>query len=101
MTVNGIGGISLVSPSFTEVKRTEDLGKGLKTFSEYFKDALDNTNNLLLESEKLTEDFAAGRTDNIHQVLIAGEKAEIALQFTMQIRNKILDAYNEIMRMQI
>jgi flagellar hook-basal body complex protein FliE len=49
----------------------------------------------------LTEDFAAGRTDNIHQVMIAAEKSDIALQFTMQIRNKILDAYNEIMRMQI
>ena len=42
--------------------------------------------------------FAAGKTD---KVLIAVEKADIALQFTLQVRNKIIDAYNEIMRMQI
>jgi flagellar hook-basal body complex protein FliE len=68
---------------------------------QYLKDAMKETNKLILDSEKLVNEFAAGRTDNIHQVLIAAEKADIALQFTMQIRNKIMDAYNEIMRMQV
>lgn len=70
-------------------------------FAEYLNKALKKVSDLEKESQMLTEDFAAGRTDNIHQVMIAAEKSEIALQFTMQIRNKILDAYNEIMRMQI
>jgi len=77
------------------------LPKDIKPFSEYLKNAVKETNTLLLESEKLADQFAAGITDNIHEVLIAAEKASIALQFTTQIRNKILDAYNEIMRMQI
>ena len=47
------------------------------------------------QSSYIAEEFAAGRTDNIHQVMIAAQKVDIALQFTMQIRNKILDAYNE------
>ena len=38
---------------------------------------------------------------SIHSVVLAGEKAEVALQLTLQIRNKVLDAYNEVMRMQI
>ena len=63
--------------------------------------SLNKVNDLQLESAELTNDFATGKTDNIHQVLIAGEKADIALQLTMQIRTKILDAYSEIMRMQI
>ena len=71
------------------------------SFAEYLNNAIDEVNQLQLESEKLGVEFAAGRTDNIHQVMIAAEKADIALQFTMQVRNKILDAYNEIMRMQI
>jgi len=71
------------------------LPKDIKPFSEYLKNAVKETNTLLLESEKLADQFAAGRTDNIHEVLIAAEKASIALQFTTQIRNKILDAYNE------
>lgn len=42
-----------------------------------------------------------GDNINIHSVVLAAEKAEIALRLTMQIRNKVLDAYNEIMRLQI
>lgn len=85
----------------TGTKGIQGKDKAGVPFSQYLKEALKETNNLVLDSEKLADDFAIGRTDNIHQVLIAAEKADIALQFTMQIRNKILDAYNEIMRMQI
>jgi len=71
------------------------------SFSDYLKNEINKTNELLLQSEKDLDDYAAGNIDNIHQVLISLEKADIALQFTTQIRNKILDAYTEIMRMQI
>ena len=42
-----------------------------------------------------------GDSANIHNVVLAAEKAEVALRLTLQVRNKVLDAYNEIMRMQI
>ncbi len=98
MSVTRIGNIDRTN--LNPVKNVS-LPKDIKPFSEYLKNAVKETNTLLLESEKLADQFAAGRTDNIHEVLIAAEKASIALQFTTQIRNKILDAYNEIMRMQI
>jgi flagellar hook-basal body complex protein FliE len=47
----------------------------------------------------MTEDFAIGKNNNIHEVMIAAEKAGLSLKFLMQIRNKLLDAYQEIMRM--
>jgi flagellar hook-basal body complex protein FliE len=90
---------SLTSATVIKGSREKENGKGV--FMQYLKDAMKETNKLILDSEKLADDFAAGRIDNIHQVLIAAEKADIALQFTMQIRNKIMDAYNEIMRMQV
>jgi flagellar hook-basal body complex protein FliE len=71
------------------------------SFMDFLNNAISDVNKLQLESERLDEAFAMGKTDNIHQVTIAAEKAEIALQFTAQIRNKILDAYTEIMRMPI
>lgn len=71
------------------------------TFADFLNNALSEVNKLQLESESLNEAFAMGKIDNLHQVTIAAEKADIALQFTMQIRNKILDAYQEIMRMQV
>jgi len=101
MAINGIAGLK----PFTSISLNNNVGnldndKNV-SFLDYLNSAIEKTNSLIIESEKLSEDFAAGRTDNIHQVLIAAEKADIALQFTIQIRNKILDAYNEIMRMQI
>jgi len=102
MAINSVNGLNLVSSisntSFSNTNKTESV-EG--SFAAYLKDALTKVRDLEKESNALTEAFAAGTTDNIHQVLIAAEKAEIALQFTMQIRNKILDAYNEIMNMPI
>ncbi|HHW47992.1 MAG TPA: flagellar hook-basal body complex protein FliE [Clostridiaceae bacterium] len=100
MAINSITQLKPLSLSQHSIV-TNDRNDAAVSFIDYLNSALEKTNNLIIESEKLAEDFAAGRTDNIHQVLIAAEKADIAFQFTVQIRNKILDAYNEIMRMQI
>ena len=103
MAIDKIGTIGSLAPtrSIFETSESEAAGSISIPFSDYFKKALDETNNLLVSAQNLSDDFAAGRTDNIHQVFLAAEKADIALQFTMQIRNKIMDAYSEIMRMQI
>ncbi|MDF2524550.1 MAG: flagellar hook-basal body complex protein FliE [Clostridiales bacterium] len=106
MAVNGISGINTLLPVNmnglgSDTLASVDSDSSAVNFGSYLKDALGKVNNLQLESEQIGNDFAVGKTDNIHQVMIAAEKADIALQFTMQIRNKILDAYSEIMRMQI
>jgi len=78
------------------------LDKGMSiSFTDMLKSSLGEVNSLQLEADDIAAKFAAGETDNIHEVLIAGEKADIALQLTTAIRSKILDAYQEIMRMQI
>lgn len=71
------------------------------SFAEFLNNAVSDVNRLQLESEALNEAFAMGLNDNLHQVMIAAEKADIALQFTVQVRNKILEAYQEIMRMPV
>lgn len=104
MAIDQIGALNSLSPTrsiFADVEKS-DSAKGVTLpFSDYMKQALYSTNDLLIESQKLADDFAAGYTDNIAQVMLAAEKADISFQFTMQIRNKIMDAYSEIMRMQI
>jgi flagellar hook-basal body complex protein FliE len=102
MALGKLGTVDSLAPS-RSIFETGDKSKAVSTipFSEYFREALNRTNALLMEADALSDDFAAGRTDNIHQVMLAAEKANIALQFTLQIRNKLLDAYSEIMRMQI
>ena len=104
MAINEIGSIGSLAPSrsiFETSEKQDSISSVKVPFSDYLNEALINTNNLLMESDALANDFAAGKIDNIHQVAIAAEKADIALQFTMQVRNKIMDAYSEIMRMQI
>ena len=73
----------------------------VKSFGEFLTDALKKTNELELESERLKAALAAGRIEDISQVVVASQKAEIALQLTLQLRNRATQAYQEIMRMQV
>lgn len=103
MAVNSIGSINSILPS-TSKSGIDALNKDsniIGSFGDYLNNALKEVSKLEMDSSRITEDFAAGKTDNIHEVMIAAQKSEIALQFTMQIRTKVLEAYQEIMRMQI
>ena len=73
----------------------------VKDFGELLKDALKKTNELELESEKLNAALAAGRIEDVSQVVVAAQKADLALQLTLQLRNRATSAYQEIMRMQV
>jgi flagellar hook-basal body complex protein FliE len=73
----------------------------VKSFGEYMVDALKKANELELESERLNAALATGRIEDISQVVVASQKAEIALQLTLQLRNRATAAYQEIMRMQV
>ena len=78
------------------------LDSGLKvSFIDMLKAGIGEVNSLQTQADDIAVRFAAGETDNIHDVLIAGEKADIAFQLATAVRGKILDAYQEIMRMQI
>lgn len=73
---------------------------GKISFAEALQAALGEVNRLQLEADSASRDLALGLA-NIDEVMIAGQKAEIALRLTLAVRNKLMDAYNEIMRMQI
>lgn len=70
-----------------------------------FKDLLDTAITQVNEMQKGADQkialYAAGQITDPHEVTIAVEEAHLALQYTMQIRNKLLEAYQEIMRMQV
>lgn len=71
-------------------------------FDDFYKAAMnliEDTNRLELEADQKSMEFAMGKTDNIEEVLIAQEKANILLQFTIQVRNKAVESYKDIMRM--
>ena len=88
------------------MRATSHLGETIdkaekKSFGTYLKDALSEVNHLQLASEEQTKLLAAGEVQDVSQVIVAGQKADIALQLTLQMRNRAVSAYQEIMRMQV
>lgn len=73
----------------------------VKSFKDFLTDAVAEVNKLQQEAHKASIDLAAGKINDISEVVIATEKAAIALQLTLQVRNKAVDAYQEVMRMQV
>lgn len=80
---------------------TQTVEEPAQSFGEMLEDALKKTNELQLESDELNMALAAGRVEDISQVVVAAQKAEIAIQLTLQLRNRAVSAYQEIMRMQV
>jgi flagellar hook-basal body complex protein FliE len=72
-----------------------------KSFNEMLGESIAEVNKYQLDAERATQALATGQTDNIDQVLIAVRKADLAFRTLMQIRNKIIDAYDELMRMRV
>jgi len=70
-------------------------------FGELFKKALNEVNATQKESDKLTSQLVTGEVQDVHEVMIASQKASLSLQLTVQVRNKVVEAYQEIMRMQV
>ncbi|RMF89197.1 MAG: flagellar hook-basal body complex protein FliE [Nitrospinota bacterium] len=71
------------------------------SFLSFLQDALTETNRLQHEAEQATRDFVLGQAESVHATMLALEKADIALRFITQVRNKVVEAYQEIMRMQV
>lgn len=78
-------------------KLSKDKPEG--SFKEVLKDAFNDVNDLQHESKKMVTDFLNGDVTDVHQVMVAAEKASVGLDLTMQIRNKLVEAYREVMRM--
>lgn len=75
-----------------------DIGKQFQTFlNEAIQDIADQQKQV----DQLSQQFAAGRAVDVHQLMIASERASLTLELTVQVRNKVIEAYQEIMRTQI
>lgn len=83
------------------VKKEVESEPNTVNFAETLKNKLDQVNEKQLESESTTESFIKGQGTDIHEVMIKTEEAKLSLQLAVQIRNKIVEAYQEINRMQV
>lgn len=98
---------SLKNVSIGSLPSIDSINKGVNdpsVFKNFFNSAmttLGETNALQKQADQMSVDFALGKIESVHDVMIAQEKASIALQYTVAVRGKLLEAYNEIMRIQL
>lgn len=76
-------------------------GNGAGSFSNTLSGYIDKVNNLQTDANKQAELIASGKSSNIHQAMIDVEKANDSFELMMQMRNKIITAYNTVINMQV
>jgi len=94
-----IGSIQPIANAIPKAKTVEKNSES--QFDNLFKGIIEGTIKAQAESNTLTEQFIKGGDVQIHEVMIAGEKAKTSLQLLMEIRNKSMDMYKELTRIQI
>lgn len=70
-------------------------------FADVLGNMIEKTNNIQQEAELSARKFAVGESEGVHDTMIALEKADLSFRLLMQVRNKVMDAYQELTRMQI
>jgi len=80
---------------------TEKAGEGDGSFAGVLEKFVDDVNSLQNRASQSIEKLATGEVSDVHQVMIAVEEANTAMEFMLEIRNRIVDAYQEIMRMPV
>ena len=106
--INDLKGLQEILPAerttLTGILTKKDAKAEGTLFDAFLNSAIDNiktTNNYLSDMEDEELKFALGETENTHDLTIALQKASTALQYTVAVRDKLLDAYKELMQMQI
>lgn len=94
-SVNGLKGLQLIE------NKTQSSSKSNAEFTDVLKNAINQVVDDMKTAETLKNQLATGEVKDLHQVMIAMEKANLGLQLTVQVRNKVVEAYQEMMRMQV
>ena len=86
------------SPDISATKSADDV---TKSFADTLNGFVSNVNDLQNSANDAMDKMASGQTADVHEVMVAMEKAKVSFDMLLQIRNKMLDAYKQIMQMQM
>ncbi len=84
-----------------QVKASADPNSEPMNFADTLKGEFKKVNRLQSEANEAVAEMTTGGNKNIHQTMIALEKANLSFRLMMQVRNKVVDAYREVLRMQV
>ena len=77
----------------------KSAGSAINQFGDMLEKNIEKVSAMDKHSNELTQQYVSGADIPLHQVMVASEKASVAMNLTMQVRNKLMSAYQEIMRM--
>ncbi|USB32101.1 flagellar hook-basal body complex protein FliE [Paenibacillus sp. YPG26] len=97
-TASAIKPLELVQPKINPAPATPS--ETVRNFGSFLKDAIEGVASQEQNAQKMGDKFLTGQVD-MDQVMVASEQALLSLQLTSQVRNKVIEAYQEIMRTQI
>lgn len=105
MNINGIGngltGINDITKLVSNTNTNNKKSDNNVDFLSVLEEQLGNVNSKQVDSYNVTQSFIAGDETDIHKVMISMEEAKMSLDLAVQVRNKLLEAYQEISRIQL
>lgn len=111
MAVSGISPSSIDLDSLTqEMRRAADSvnskatsagDSGKSEFLDLLEKGMNEVNTASKQAEEASMDLASGKSSNIHETMLAVTKAELGFNMMVQLRNKVIESYQEVMRMQV
>ena len=93
--------LQMILPAEVKSGQERQETAGVNSFGEVLSRALDDVNKAQLKADETTKQFLTGEIQDIHQVTIAAEEARIMMQLAVEVRNKVVEAYQEMSRMQV
>lgn len=96
--------VNFATPIFKpegQVQNEHTAFEAQRDFSKFLTDAIKQVNDAQVEADAKTEQLVNNEDVDLHEVMIAAEKASLSLQITLEVRNKVVEAYQEMMRMQL
>lgn len=103
MNINGINS-SILSSQFTSLERTGSapgVDSSSTSFGSVVRDAVESLEDIQKGSEQEIARAVTGESPDLHRTIAALQTADLSFQFALQVRNKVIGAYEEIMRMQV
>jgi flagellar hook-basal body complex protein FliE len=96
--------VTAIDPAFLDAKALAPLSSGnepAKAFSTWLDQQIKATNTDIVAADDAVRRMAVGEPVNLHQVMVHLDRAKLQFELVMQVRNKLLDAYQDLLRMQI
>jgi flagellar hook-basal body complex protein FliE len=96
-----IKNINLLLPNKLSETTKQTPEKSDTSFSDILKKSIEQVNNAQLQADEAIKKAVSGENTDIHDTMIAIQKADVSLKLMMEVRNKLLEAYQDIMRTQV